>query len=112
VNPTPDIIPLPYIRLNSPGEYEVEDVNQVKEIGWVELAAPPTSELPVRDELDKNRRVWRKGRMEWMGGPTYFTQGHDHDGYEDNNRLNGYLSPNGMCVEKIVRDIGTDMQEQ
>lgn len=81
-------------------------INPKDIIGKIGLSSVPTSELPVEDPLDRARRVWRKGRHESMGGPTFFTQYGD----DENNRICGY-PPSGGAKDPIAHDMGLDDQE-
>ncbi len=79
-------------------------------LGDIEIANPPTSELPVRDSLDRARFVFRKGRHESMGGTTVYTQGHGVEGYENQVRLPGYC-PSNVAADPISKDLYVDHQE-
>jgi hypothetical protein len=85
----------------------------------------PPSELPVRDEMDEGRRCFKKGRLEFMGGPVYFEQAHDYEvkgmnmetlameteRIMDNNRKMGY-GPMSANNDDIAKDLGVDITEQ
>lgn len=99
----------------------VPDHNQKGIKGWVHLADPPTSELPVEDKLDQGRRIFKKGRLEFMGGPVYYEQGHDGEAsgimsgieyMENNNRHCNYAYPMGVNNDPIGIDLGVDITEQ
>lgn len=69
------------------------------------------SQSEPMDELTRGRHVWTKGRMEFMGGPTVFTQGHGVPGYENNERHMGY-PPQGVYQDPMAREMGVDITEQ
>jgi hypothetical protein len=95
-------------------------------LGHIEIANPPTSELPIKDDLDQARRVWKKGRMEWMGGPVYFEQGNkysykkfdpmtgqmEEEELINNDRDCKYAYPMGLKTDPMAHDLGVDTTEQ
>jgi hypothetical protein len=76
-------------------------------IGDIPLANPPTSEPPIKDSLDRARRIFRKGRYEWMNGTTVYIQ----DGSDSNNRTCMY-PPAMSSSDPFVHGLGLDSQEQ
>jgi len=70
----------------------------------------PESESMI-DKLIENRHTWRKGRLEFMGGPVNYCQGNGVEGYEDQNREMGNL-PQGVNQDPMARDLGVDVTEQ
>ena len=77
-------------------------------LGSIKIADVPSSELPIKDEMDRARRVFKKGRMEWMGGPVYYEQ----DGSDNNNRNCNYAYPMGFKVDPMSHDLQVDTTEQ
>ena len=75
-------------------------------LGKLPLGNPPTSEVVQVDPLERARSVFRKGRHEAMGGPTFFTQ----DGMTDNARRCGY-PPSARFQDPVAEELGVDSQE-
>lgn len=65
----------------------------------------------MSDPLVRGRHVWKKGRLEFMGGPIVFDQGHGIPGYEANERKVMY-PPLGIFQDPVARDLGVDVTEQ
>lgn len=79
-------------------------------LGDIDIANPPTSELPVKDSLDYARRVWRKGSLEFMGGYTCYEQGHGVEGFKNQNRVRDY-SPLNAGRDEMANELETDTPE-
>jgi hypothetical protein len=79
------------------------------------LATSPEGDFvlqePEMDALDRARHVWKKGRLEFMGGPVYFTQGAGIPGYENNERKSGF-GPMSVFDDPEARKLQVDTTEQ
>lgn len=81
---------------------------------------------PQEDDLDKARHCFKKGRLEFMGGPVYFEQGQDYT-YDqmnqktfqmekvtltDNNRKRVPTYPMAANIDPIALELEVDATEQ
>lgn len=72
----------------------------------------PGFETPGSDPLDINRHLFKKGRLEFMGGPVYFEQGQNVNGLMNNERRCNMAYPMSYKVDQIAQDLGVDTTEQ
>lgn len=67
---------------------------------------PEIPQIPVEDPMETARSRFRKGRFEWMGGPTVYTQ----DGLNNQKRSCGY-PPSNRYLDPMAEAMGVDSQE-
>ena len=84
--------------------------DDVKPVGVSPLGAAIFGE-PELDAMDRARHVFKKGRLEFMGGPVYYTQGNGIPGYENNEAHAGF-GPMSVFDDPVARKLGVDTTEQ
>jgi len=93
-----------------PGNLEL-GFNTKDILGDIPVANPPSSEPPVKDSMDYARHVWRKGTLEFMGGPTVYSQGHGVPGYLNQDRVEEGLSPLNRGQDQMANQLNVDTPE-
>jgi hypothetical protein len=66
---------------------------------------------PEMDALDRARHCFRKGRLEFMGGPIVYEQGNGIPGYENNERHMRY-APQSVLQDPEAEKLQVDVTEQ
>jgi hypothetical protein len=87
----------------------------------IKVVMPPLPLLVPLDEptdpWDEARHMWKKGRLEFMGGPIVYEQGNETDPnffgetLEDQNRACKY-PPIGLTKDPYAHELGVDDTEQ
>jgi len=78
----------------------------------IKLNEDPGFETPGSDTLDINRHLFKKGRLEFMGGPVYYEQGQNVKGLMNNERRCTYAYPMGYKADPMAQDMHVDTTEQ
>jgi hypothetical protein len=66
----------------------------------------------LEDTWEENRHKFRKGRFEFMGGPTMFIQGNNSlDGLEDNQR-ECQITALSLRRDEYINELQLDIEEQ
>jgi len=88
----------------------------------IEMNDDPGFETPGSDPLDINRHLFKKGRLEFMGGAVYYEQGQNvtsgaslfSEGKKlmNNERNCNYAYPMGAKTDPMAHDLQVDITEQ
>ena len=62
------------------------------------------------DNMDRNRHVFTKGRLEFMGGPIAYEQGHGIPGFEDQERK--IVDKDNPHLDPVVKALGVDLEDR
>ena len=76
----------------------------------IKINDDPGFETPGSDPMDQARHCFKKGRLEFMGGPIVYEQGQNYKGLMNNNRRR-LSSPDLSTSDPIARELGVDVQE-
>lgn len=76
----------------------------------IKINEDPGFEIPGDNPQEINRHIFKKGRHEAMGGPTFYTQGHGYGPYKNQNRIHGF-PPSGRFRDAVADELGVDDQE-
>lgn len=77
-----------------------------------EIRIQLTPGMTPDEKMERNRHVFKKGRLEFMGGPVYYEQGHGVEGFENQHRECKYAYPMAANVDPVSHDFDVDTTEQ